>query len=57
MVDAQENPSFSSKKQDFERERGNQSIGACPPLSLSIFFFSSLLKFPFRLFFLTVSFS
>ena len=57
MVGAQENLLFR-KEQDFERERGNQLIGACLPLSVFILFvFSSLLKFSFRILFLTVSFS
>ena len=29
----------SGREQDFEKEKGNQSIGACLPLSLSIFFY------------------
>ena len=45
MVGAQENLLFR-KEQDFERERGNQLISACLPLSLSIFFLFFSSKIP-----------
>ena len=45
MVGAQENLLFR-KEQDFERERGNQLISACLPLSLSIFFLLFSSKIP-----------
>ena len=50
MVGAQGNSLFLADR-DFERERGNQPIGACLLLQLSIIFFSSLLIFPFLIFF------
>ena len=61
MVDAQKNLLFC-RKQDFERERGNQPIGACLLLSLSILFlfFSSKIPlsylFSHYFFFLTLVF-
>ena len=61
MVDAQKNLLFC-RKQDFERERGNQPIGACLLLLLSILFlfFSSKIPlsylFSHYLFFLTLVF-
>ena len=39
-------PFVSSEEQDFERERGNQPIGACLPLSHSMFFFFFSSKIP-----------
>ena len=43
----------SDREQDFERERGNQPIGACLPLSLYLFLSSSAnipLPYPFSFF-------
>ena len=52
MVGTQENLLFR-REQDFERERRNQPIGACLPLSLSIFFLFFCSKIPLSyLFFL-----
>ena len=45
MVGAQENLLFR-REQDFERERGNQLIGACLLLSISIFFLFFSSKIP-----------
>ena len=43
-------PFVSSRKQEFERERVNQPIGACLSLSLSIFFFSSKIPLSYLFF-------
>ena len=45
MVGTQENLLFR-REQNFERERGNQPIGACLPLSFSIFFLLFSSKIP-----------
>ena len=53
MVGTQENLLFR-REQDFERERRNQPIGACLPLSLSIFslFFCSKIPLSYLFFLL-----